>query len=191
VAGRTGWGKLQNTTAGIFLVASVLATANPRDLEPQNPAPGENEVKAAFLYNFAKFVEWPTSAFPDANSPLIIAVVGEDPFGEVLDRTVAGKLVRGRPLQVRRWKRMEDSQSCNILFVSASERGSLPDILRRIHNSPVLTVGEWEGFDEQGGMIRFLLRDNRIQFEINNRSATESGLKISSRLLGLAVHVWE
>ena len=163
----------------------------PADLRTQNPPPGEYEVKAAFLFNFAKFVEWPQSAFADANSPLIIGVLGDDPFGDVLERTVAGKLVQGRPLRVQRWKRLVEMRYCHILFVSPSERGELPEILERFQAAAVLTVSEEDGFDELGGMIHFLLQENKVRFAINNRAAKAAGLKISSRLLMLAVSVWD
>ena len=175
----------------MLLLASVMAFGALPGLPTQNPPPGEYDVKAAFLYNFAKFVEWPDSAFSNSESPLIIGVLGEDPFGEVLDRIVAGKLVQGRPLRIRRWKRIEDSSDCHILFVGESERHSLPDIRRRLQSVPVLTVGDWNGFTAGGGMVQFHLRQNRVLFEINDRDAKEAGLKISSRLLVLALRVWE
>jgi len=174
-----------------MLLSCAIAMGSLSDLQPQTPPPGEYEVKAAFLYNFAKFVEWPPGAFPDPNSPLIIGVVGEDPFGEALDFAVAGKLVQGRPLEVRRWRRFENVDSCHILLFSSSDRRTLPESLRQLGSLPVLTVGEPEEFIEAGGVLRFLLENNRVRFDINNLNAKKAGLKISSRLLALASHVWE
>lgn len=174
-----------------MLLSCAIAMGSLSDLQPQTPPPGEYEVKAAFLYNFAKFVEWPSTAFPGPDSPMIIGVLGEDPFGKELDLTVAGKLVQGRPLQVRRWRRIENVESCHILFFSSSERRAVPELLGRLQSAPVLTVGEQEQFIAQGGMISFLLEENRVRFDINNLSARNAGLKISSRLLALASHVWE
>ncbi|MBI2820275.1 MAG: YfiR family protein [Acidobacteria bacterium] len=174
-----------------MLLSCAIAMGSLSDLQPQTPPPGEYEVKAAFLYNFAKFVEWPSTAFPAPDSPVIIGVLGEDPFGEALELTIAGKLVQGRPLQVQRGQRIENVESCHILFFSSSQRRPLPELLGQLRSLPVLTVGEEEKFIEQGGVIRFLLDDNRVRFDINNLSARKAGLKISSRLLALASHVWE
>ena len=175
----------------VFLLTCAMAMGNLADLRTQNPPPGEYEVKAAFLYNFAKFVEWPQGAFADADSPLIIGVLGDDPFGEVLDRTVAGKLVQGRPLRVQRWKRLVEMRNCHILFISTSEQGSMLSILDKIRPTPVLTVSDSGDFDERGGIVGFIMVDNKVRFEINNRRAQDAGLKISSRLLMLAVSVWD
>jgi hypothetical protein len=163
---------------------------HPSDLHPQNP-PEEYEVKAAFLYNFAKFVEWPEGTFPDANAPLVIGVLGEDPFGDVLDRTIAGKQVQGRPLRIRRWNKTHDVEGCQILFISSSEQGSMATILDKLRAAPLLTVSDADDFDKRGGIIHFVMQENRVRFEINNHGAQTAGLKISSRLLMLALRVWE
>ena len=148
-------------------------------------------MKAAFLYNFSKFVEWPPHAFGRADGPFIIGVLGKDPFGEALERAVAGKFIQGRPVVIRRWISSKDFIQCHLLFVSNSERDRLPDILNELKGSSVLTVAEMEGFVNRGGMINFLLLEGRVQFEINNRSAQSSRIRISSKLLQLARNVWE
>jgi hypothetical protein len=117
-------------------------------------------------------------------------VLGEDPFGDVLDRTVAGKQVQGRAVRIQRWKEASEAQACQILFISTSEQRSMALILEQFHASPVLTVSDAEEFDERGGMVGFVTAENKIHFEINNRSAQMAGLRISSRLLMLALHVW-
>lgn len=178
-------------SAAILLLYCAIAMGSVSDLQPQTPPRGEYEVKAAFLYNFAKFVEWPPTAFAGPDAPLIIGIVGEDPFGKTLDRTVSGKLVQGRPLQVRRWRRAGDVDSCQILYISPSERRALSSLLASLQSLPVLTVGEEEEFIEEGGMIGFRLKGNRVRFDINHLSAQKAGLRISSRLLALASHVWE
>jgi hypothetical protein len=173
------------------LLSCAVTAGSLSDLRTQNPPPGEYEVKAAFLFNFAKFVEWPPDAFSGPDSPLVIGVIGEDPFGETLERTVAGKQAQGRPMEVRRWRRVEAVETCHILFVGDSQSEGSRSLVGEMSQRPVLTVGESETFAGQGGIIRFVLESNRVRFEINHQSAIRAGLRISSRLLALASHVWE
>ncbi|HWP86191.1 MAG TPA: YfiR family protein [Terriglobia bacterium] len=151
----------------------------------------EYEIKAAFLYNFAKFVEWPTESFPAPGAPIVIGVLGEDPFGEVLDRTVQGRQAQGRPIQIQRWRQLSETGPCHILFISASLRRLLPEILRKFQTQPVLTVSDENELGERGAVVQFLLRDSKVRFEINDRGAKTAGLRISSLLLMLALRVWE
>jgi len=146
-------------------------------------APQEYAVKAGFLYNFPKFVEWPAGALPGANFAL--CVVGADPFEGALDK-LNGKLVGGRPLVVQRYSAADALGRCQILFVSDSERRRMGQILAAIGNSPVLLVGEMENFTRLGGMIQFVTTDKGIQFEVNIETARQHGLKFSARLLQLA-----
>lgn len=148
--------------------------------------PTEYEVKAAFLYNFARFVAWPDSAFADKESPLVIGVMEPDPFGAVLDRTIFDKRAQGRRIEVRRFKRLEDVQGCHMLFVSPSSYLQWPALLAHLGTAPVLTVGEGDGFCESGGIINFVLQQNHVRFEINPDAANRADLAISSRLLKLA-----
>jgi hypothetical protein len=150
------------------------------------PSASEYEVKAAFLYNFAKFVEWPPAAFADQSSALVIGVLGDDPFGVDLDRVVEDKTVNGRALVVRRFKRLEDLTACHILFVSASESGRLAHILDLLRKSSVLTVDESDQFVHLGGIINFTMRDSKVHFVINVDAAQQAGLKVSSKLLKVA-----
>ena len=145
----------------------------------------EYEVKAAFLYNFAKFVEWPNNVSPDPNAPMVIGILGKDPFGGELDRAIEGRSVNGHRLAIKRFSTLEAYQYCHILFVSSSERNNLARILAHIGNSSVLTVSETERFAQIGGIINFTTIENRIRFEINRAAAERVGLKISSRLLSL------
>lgn len=144
----------------------------------------EYEVKAAFLYNFSKFVEWPQGSFRDAKSPFVICAIGEDPFGGALD-TIHGKNINGRKVVIKRMESIEDGEECHILFISASERGNLSQIFRTIKQLSVLTVGDMKGFAGSGGIINFISEDNRIGFEINVSAAEKANLKISSKLLKL------
>jgi hypothetical protein len=146
----------------------------------------EYQVKAAFLYNFAKFVEWPPNLFNDPRDPFVLCVAGDDPFGNLLDGIVLGKTANGHPLAVRRLRREQEARSCQILFVSSSERNRLRPVLKSLRGASVLTVGETDGFAQEGGMINLTLEDNRVHFEINVAAAERAGLKISSKLLSLA-----
>lgn len=148
----------------------------------------EYEVKAAFLYNFARFVEWPREALGPPEAPFVIAVLGTDPFGEVLDRTMAGKRVAGHPVEVRRLDDPERARHAHILFVSASERDRVSIIVKATGEN-TLTVGETGDFARSGGMICFRVEDRRVRFEINPGRAEQARLKLSSQLLKLATIV--
>ena len=151
--------------------------------------PGEYELKAAVLCNLAKFVEWPTNAAPPTRDPLVIGLIGTDPFGPVLDRLIRGQTVQGRELAVRRFQPDEDLRSCQVLFVSRSETGRVPGILARVRGARILTVSESSGFAERGGMVNLVLQDDRVRFEMNVRAAEQEGLKISSKLQKYATRV--
>jgi len=149
----------------------------------------EYEVKAAFLYNFTRFVEWPPEALRDGDEPFVIAILGRDPFGSVLDETVAGKTVAGHRIEVRRATRVDDVRDAQMVFVSASERATAAAILKVLVRPGVLTVGDTEGFADRGGAINFTLQARKVRFEINPGSAEQAGLKMSSQLLKLATLV--
>ncbi len=153
-------------------------------LAPAVSAVSEYQVKAAFLLNFGKFVEW-----PDAKGDLEICVLGDDPFGSTLDETVAGRSVGKRAVKTRRIGSVSAAGGCSILFVSRSESGSVDTILSSLSGSPVLLVADLERFAKRGGMINFVESDKKIRFEINERAAKKAGLKISSQLLRLATIV--
>jgi len=143
----------------------------------------EYEVKAAFLYKFANFVEWPSD---ERTSPLGICVLGQDPFGQALDSVVKGKSINGREFTIRRLKTRDAAGDCHILFIGASESRQLTPILTSLRGSPVLTVGDIAGFCENGGTINLVVSDKRVGLEINPTSAERAGLLLSSRLLSLA-----
>lgn len=149
-------------------------------------APSEYRVKAAYLFDFLKFVEWPEDSFADPLAPIVVGVVGEDPFGSALPEVVIGKTVQGRDLVLRRYRVGEDLRGAHLLFISASERKQLPQILSSVRGSSVLTVADTEGFLEAGGMIQFLSENNQIHFAVNVDAASKARLKMSSRLLTLA-----
>jgi hypothetical protein len=171
------------TTSLLGVAMLVCACAH---AENAAHGPSEYQVKAAFLYNFVKFVDWPDT--PAAQEgPIEICVLGKDPFGGALERVVEGKTVNGRPLVIRRVKEVAAARSCQVLFVSASEAGRVSEITQAVHAWSVLTVSEIDRFSERGGIITFLMEGQRVRFRINPKMAASAGLKISSKLLQLAV----
>lgn len=146
----------------------------------------EYDLKAVFLYNFATFVEWPERAFSGPEDPIVIGVLGEDPFGPALDEVVAGERVKGRPLVVLRCDTLAQAKACHILFISASERERLATVLRETAGRPILTVGDVPRFVDTGGLVGFS-SGPRLQLHINAAAARERGLVISSKLLRVAV----
>lgn len=171
-------------SAPLMLLLSLLLI--PGRGSAQQTQPSEYQVKAAFLFNFAKFVEWPAAAFADAKAPLCIGVLGDNPFGADLERSIRDKTINDRPLTMRECRTVEEGKKCHILFISASEKKRLPEIIKALEGANVLTVGETDGFTEAGGMVNFVPEGNKFRFQINDVSAKSAGLKVSSKLLSLA-----
>jgi hypothetical protein len=172
------------TGSAIWAMYDSSAQAEPTTLVP------EYQVKSAFLFNFIKFVEWPGNGAQGASVPFSIGILGKDPFGKAL-QAVEGKVIRGRSVEIRRSRRIEELSECKVLFISASERGRLPQILKQLQKSDMLTVADQEGFCEAGGMINMVTVRNKVGFEINVAAARNVGLRISSQLLKLAQLVIE
>jgi YfiR/HmsC-like len=149
-------------------------------------APTAPQVEAVFLFYFSQFVDWPAAAFSDERAPIVIGVLGDDPFGGALDQAVAGERVNGRPVVVRRLKSVADTTGCHILYISASEAPELAQILSALKGHNVLTVSDLDHFVQSGGMIRFELVDQHVQLHINPQAAQAAGLKLSSKLLRAA-----
>jgi hypothetical protein len=149
-------------------------------------AADEYRVKAAFLFNFAKFVDWPEPAFKSAADPIVICIVGKNPFGAELEQTVNGQTAQGKPFQVRQIVDLELMGACHILFVSSSERKRLPVIFHAIKTLGVLTVGESDNFTAEGGIVNFRIEDGTIRIQINVDAAAQHQIHISSKLLSLA-----
>jgi len=172
---------------GLIAVIAVSAVLGwPGDCYGKSQAATEYQIKAAYIYNFAKFVDWPSKAFPDANSPIVIGVLGEDPFGDALEQAIKDKSVNGRKLQAKRFDGVRDVERCHILFISSSEKMRLSKALERVKGLNVLTVSDIGRFARQGGMIGLTMEHNKIGFEINVDTAKKAGLSISSQLLKLA-----
>jgi hypothetical protein len=145
----------------------------------------EYRVKAAFLYNFAKFVEWPPETFQSPTDPLVICTLGYDPYRRALEETVRDKTIQGRTFSVRQVSDVEQANTCQIFFVSAAESKRAAAMLPRLKTTGVLTVGEAEGFAASGGVINFKTENGRVRFEINVTAAERAKLRISSKLLSL------
>jgi len=155
------------------------------EVSAQTPS-REYQVKAVFLFNFAQFVEWPPSAFGRADAPLVIAILGEDPFGAYLDDTVRGEAVNNRPLEVRRYRQLADVKACHILFVSRSEVGRLDQTLASLRDRSILTVGDADDFVRHGGAIQLANAQNKIRLMVNPDAAKAANLTMSSKLLRAA-----
>ncbi len=150
------------------------------------PAATEYEVKAAYLLNFGKFVAWPSPEIRARRDAFEICVLGDDPFGPLLDATVRGEKINASPVVARRVKRAQDAATCRILFVSRSEEKQVRSTLAGLARSGVLTVSDMPDFLERGGAIQFVLKNNRVRFEVDLDNARASGLALSSELLKVA-----
>ncbi len=146
----------------------------------------EYAIKAAFLLNFTRYVRWPEQSFIAADDPFDFCILGIDPFGDVLERKVAGQISQGREIRIRRIPDVRHAVGCHLVFIGAGEAKRQPESLATLQNQPVLTVGEADRFLEQGGIIRLLVVEDNVRFEINAGQAKRSQLRISSRLLELA-----
>ena len=168
-----------------ILAVAWITVIDVQDVQVQPLSSDEYLVKSAFLYNFAKFTEWPAQESADESIPINICILGVDPFDGALE-TIKGKTAQNRNLEIKHVARVEDLKACHILFISASERNHLPRILDALKDSPVLTVGDMKEFAQQGGIINLTTEQNKIGLEINVEAAERAGLKISSKLLKLA-----
>ena len=168
-----------------FTLAGYAGIVSP--LAAQQTRPEEYQVKATYLFNFSKFVEWPPTAA--TNNLFTICVLGRDPFGATLDATLAGEMIGNRKIVARRLAAVQDSTDCQILFISSSEASRTKQILTSVGKSGVLTVSDSPGFAASGGMIQFVLRDNKVRFEVNLTAAENAGMNLSSQLLKVALTV--
>ena len=155
-------------------------------LQAQSVSPSEYEVKAAFLFNFAKFVDWPREANPNPGASFVIGILGDDPFGKALEDQFNGKIVQDKKLVFMPLSGLQQASGCQVLFISASETDNLVTILGKVQRPPVLTVSDIDQFIQRGGMVGFTMDQNRVRFNINLAAADKAGLKISSQLLKLA-----
>ena len=146
----------------------------------------EYQVKAAFLFNFTQFVEWPSTDLPQNGTTLVIGILGENPFGKYLDEMISGETANGHPLIVHVYKDVEEIKTCHILFINLPQNNKLKEALAALKGRSILTVSDKNNFIHQGGMIRFVTKQNKIQIRINPERAKDAGLVISSKLLSVA-----
>ena len=187
---RKGWGFpgarqiLALAILAVVMVSVLLRTGSIQASE--TPALSERQVKALFLFNFAKYVDWPAGAFSNSSAPIVIGVVGEDGFADEVRQIAGDRTVNDRKVVIKQIGSTADLKDCQILFVRSSENGRLTEILKAVKNSAVLTVGETDRFLLQEGMINFTKKENKIHLEINLVPAQRANLKLSSKLLTVA-----
>lgn len=177
------WRKLRGLVTAVTLLACLPSAL------AQGPESNEYQLKLAFLYNFAQFVDWPADSFHDPAAPLAICVAGDNPFQGEIGEGLRGRTVKGHPLEVRKLGAGEDLRACQMVFVRAGEKRLIPSILASARGSNTLTVGEADGFARHGGIINITRNENRLRFEVNLSAAGRTHLKISSKLLALATIV--
>jgi hypothetical protein len=169
--------------AGLGLCLSLFAL--PAVSYSETPQTQEYEVKAAFLFNFARLTEWPGEAFRLHDKKFEMCIMGDNPFGGVLD-TFSNRTIGGRRVSITRITDVSESSACNLLFIASSERHRLTEIISFVKERPVLTVSDIKGFEKEGGIIAFFVKDNRVRFRINIDAASKANLKIRSYLLEVA-----
>lgn len=179
---RTSWIRSRGASLRAGVLAIVLCTGV-FAADGKNEPTREFQIKAAFLYNFAQFVEWPPRTFASAESPLVIGVLGLDPFGGFLDDLVKGERVNGRALVIQRYRDIGDIGACHVLFVSGSEGHRIEEIAEYLKGRSILTVCDWEAYARQGAIVWFVMERNRVRLRINLDAAKAAGLTISSKLL--------
>ena len=168
-------------------VGSVILLPVSFSASAQLARPSEAELKAAFVYNFIKFTEWPAEEMANKDEPFVIGVLGKDPFGTALDKVIEGESFHQKPILVRRFSRMgESAGDSQVLFISASEESNLTEILKLIEGKAILTVSEIENFAQRGGVIKLAKESNKLVFEINIDAAKHAGLAMNAQLLRLA-----
>jgi hypothetical protein len=170
----------------LMLTTALTLALSPQKAGAQAAISKEYQIKAVFLFNFAQFVQWPETNFPDAGAPFRIGVLGDDPFNTFLDETVRGENIKGHPLTIQRYHNVDDARGCQILFVSRSESKQMEEILARLKGRNILTVGEVEGFLKAGGAIRFVTEQNKIHLRVSLEAARNANLAISSKILRLS-----
>ena len=173
--------------AAASIAAALLVSVRADDARTAQ-ANLEYEVKAAFLYNFAKFVEWPDNAFAAADAPIVFCIVGSNPFDGGLERVISDRMAHGRRILVQE-NAEPTPAACNLVFVPGTEDARVARVVQTAqaaHGAPVLTVGESQAFNDAGGMIRLVVEEGGVRFDINVAIAERAGLKFSSQLLKLA-----
>jgi|SRR5437867_7579338 len=178
--------------AGMALALCVIAVPS-RQVVAQTSPYSPYQLKALYLHNFAKYTEWPKEALGDENAPFVLGILGKDPFGKDIE-IIEGKPIKGRKLKVKHFASVQEVKDCHLLFISSSETDRLPQILKALEKSSILTIAEAEGFLQQSGMINLVAEQKSpgsqsVAFEINRAAAEKVNLKLDTQLLKLAKRV--
>jgi hypothetical protein len=177
---------LARALASTVMVCGLLSGAA---LKAQVSKPSEYQVKAAYLSNFGRFVEWPSRARAARDEPFYVCVVGQDPFGNSIDAALAGETIDRARLVAKRIERLPEAVDCRIVFISSSEDSQLKAVLAAVEKASILTISDMPEFAKRGGMIQFVLDGNRVRFQVNLEAVRRVGLNLSSDLLKLALAV--
>ncbi len=175
--------KIEFIPVMLFLICCAVSLL-PQNVIAQKIRPAEYQVKAAFLYNFVKFIDLPAGSFRDSPK-MMLCIIGKDPFESNIE-LIQGKLVKNRELTVRHIKTVQEAGDCQILYISQSEKGNITQILKGVGGQGIITIGDTEGFSEQGVIINLFLEQDMVRFEININAARKANIQISSKLLKLA-----
>ena len=173
----------------ITVLSLVLFLQHVSLLRAQQPKASEYDVKATYLFNFGRFVQWPANAPAAQSDSFPICVIGKDPFGPALDKILSGETIDGKAVVAKRVVKAQDAANCRVLYISSSEGNGLKELLAALDKSAVLTVSDMPQFSQRGGMIQFVMEGNKIRFEVNLTSAQDAGLTLSSDLLKVATAV--
>ncbi len=182
----------QKLAAPLALPFLLIFLTSTKEISPQQlPPHPEYQVKAAFIYNFTGFIQWPDTAFESPTAPFVIGIYGEDPFGKYIDELVAGEHVHGHPVIVNRIESAEDFGRCHLVFINARRKDTLRDLLLPTRSRPILTVSDHAEFAESGGMIRLYTEQNHIRLLVNVKAINAAHLRVSAKLLSVAELVEE
>jgi hypothetical protein len=192
--GESGWTRrfvasvdwLRIRRATVFIIVCWLFSNSAPKALPLNVETVEYPVKLAFLYNFTKFVEWPSDSFRKPDAPLVICIVGNDPFSPSIEGELRSRTVGGHPIEVRTLRTSDILSVCHMVFVPVTAEDQATKVVRGLKGSSTLTVGETEGFATLGGIINLTVEENKLHFEVNLLAAEHAGLKISAKMLALA-----
>ena len=169
----------------LILITALLLLGD-IGLLAQQPSSREPQVKAVFLFNFTQFIDWPAKTFAEPGSPMIIGILGDDPFGSYLEQAILNEKINNHPLVIQHYKTVDEVKKCQILFINISNKEQLDQVFKSLEGRSILTVGDSRNFIRQGGMVRFFTENDKIKFQINAEAAKAAGLTISSKLLRLA-----
>lgn len=182
------WAPWSGGRSKAVLVGALLCLSG-RVAQAQDAPSREYSIKAVFLHHFTHFVDWPSTTEAAESGPFLVGVLGDDPFEGALEEVTRGEKVRDRPIEVRRYAISDDFTQCDLLFVTRSEASRMTDIIARVRDRPILTLGDTEEFVHRGGMVGFVTRDNRVRLQINLEAARAAGFSINSNLLRAATIV--